>query len=207
MTTKVIGRAAVLIAMLAVIMPGRASASQAPDALVKQTANEVIKALEDNDRKLEQNPDEVFALVDRIVLPHFDFERMSQLVLGQQWRKASQAQREAFVEEFRRLLVNTYATALLDYEGQELRFKPYRESGGGEAKVRTEVVPDQGPPIPIDYALHRTEGGDWKVYDISVDGISLVTNYRASYQRMAKSDGLDALIDKIAARNSSKASD
>lgn len=190
-----------VLALLMALAPAGAMASQAPDELVKHTANEVIDALENRKETLEQNPEKVFELVDRIVLPHFDFQRMSRLVLGQQWRKASEQQKKEFTEEFRRLLVNTYATALLDYSGQELRFKPFHGSEEGDATVRTEIVPDKGPPIPIDYALHRAEDGEWKVYDISVDGVSLVTNYRTSYQRLARNEGIDSLIAEIATKN------
>jgi len=180
---------------------GTAAASLPPDELVKQTTNEVIAELEENRHKLENNPEKLYRMVDEIVLPHLDFERMSRYVLGKHWREASPGQQEAFIDEFKTLLVRTYATALFEYTGQDIHYKPFRQDeGDNRALVQTEVRPQDGPAIPIDYALIRNSE-QWKVYDIKIDGLSLVTNYRAQYGRIIQSQGVDELIASLSAKN------
>jgi len=198
--------ACVLALVLALLVPGAAAtADTAPQELVRETTERVLAELDTQQGRLQSDPQFVFELVDEIVLPHFDFERMARLVLGRHWRDATEEQRGRFVAEFRRLLVRTYATALRDYSGQEVRFRPFRPdaSDPDEATVRTEVSPPGGAPgIPINYRLRRGEDGAWKVYDISIEGISLVTNYRGSYARTVQTEGLEVLIEQLEGLNS-----
>lgn len=178
-----------------------AAAAVPPDQLVRQTTDKVLSELTQNREALEQDKERLYALVDEIVLPHFDFERMSRFVLGKHWKSASPEQQEKFVAEFRTLLVRTYATALFEYTGQEVIFKPFRhEEGDRRAVVKTEVQQEDGPPIPMDYALIQNSD-EWKVYDVKIENLSLVANYRAQYGRMVENQGLDALIASLSEKN------
>lgn len=173
-----------------------------PREMVRDTTREVLAALEDNRDAIEDDPREVFQLVGDIVLPRFDFEIMSQLVLARHWRGASEAQRERFTEEFRRLLVRTYARALAEYSGEEeVRFPAQRIDPERErVTVRTEIVRPDGPAIPVNYALRRTDGG-WQVFDVDIEGVSLVQNYRSQFDGVARREGVDGLIERLAERN------
>ncbi len=187
-------------------LPPAAVAQPAPEELVRETAEEVVSLLESHREQLETEPQTVYALVQEEVLPHFDFEMMSRLVLGRYWRRASEDQQAAFQEEFRQLLVRTYARSLESYDGQEIAFLPSRGSvERGDVTVRTEIRDDRGMAIPIDYRLHRTDAGDWQVYDVTVEGVSLVTNYRASFAQQIRMSGIDGVIEQMRSRNREQA--
>jgi phospholipid transport system substrate-binding protein len=175
--------------------------AQTPEELVKTTTDAILTALKVHQSTLEQDPGKIFALVDKIVLPHFDFERMSKLVLAQYWRTASTAQRQRFVHEFRALVVRTYATALLDYTDEKVHFlSSLGNVNDKRVTIRTEVrKPGGSIRIPINYEMYLPQE-NWKVYDVKVDNVSLVTTYRNAYKERIKNDGLDALIDTLAAK-------
>ncbi len=178
------------------------ASSTGPDVLVKVTTDKVVQELTANREAFMADHGKLYDMVDSIVLPHFDFKRMSKLVLGKHWRGANEEQRDQFVIQFKTLLVRTYATALFQYNGQKILYKPFRHAGGDEdAVVKTEIVPDDGPPIPMNYALSKSSDGAWRVFDIRIDGISLVTNYRTAYGSMIQSSGIDTLIAKLAEKN------
>lgn len=178
-----------------------ARAATAPDELVRQTADEVISQLTASRDALEKDPEKLYQMVNDIVLPHFDFERMSRFVLGKHWRDATPEQQEKFVAQFKTLLVRTYATALFEYTGQEIVYKPFRhEEGDKKAIVKTEIQPADGPAIPIEYALAQ-RGEEWKVFDVRIEGLSLVTNYRSQYGRIVQSQGVDELIASLTEKN------
>lgn len=177
------------------------NAAGTPDELVRETTNKVLSELTENRRELEQNPEELYRMVDEIVLPHFDFQRMSRFVLGRSWRDATPEQQERFVVEFKTLLVRTYAEALFQYTGQDIVFQPSRhQEGENKAVVKTSVQRDDGPPLPIEYVLMQNSD-EWKVYDIKVEGLSLVTNYRSQYGRIIHTQGVDTLIEQLKEKN------
>ncbi len=171
------------------------------EQVVRDTTTQVFNALDDEALGIRKDLSKLYALVNDTVLTHFDFQRMSRRVLGKHWRKANSDQRSRFAQEFQTLLVRTYATALLEYSDQKIAYLPVRKgSRASEAVIRTEVRPPGGMPIPIGYAMY--DGGkDWKVYDVSIDGVSLVINYRASFNSQIRREGLDGLINKLAERN------
>lgn len=172
-----------------------------PETLVRQTSERMLTVLKQQHDVIKSEPARLYGLVDDIVLPHFDFERMARWVLGKNWRQATPEQQQRFVVEFRNLLVRTYGTALLEYNDQEVRFLPLRMSAGTEeVTVRTEIQQPGGLPIPINYSMYRRADG-WKVYDVVIDGISLVSNYRTDFSAQIRSGGIDALIVRIAERN------
>lgn len=191
-------KAAAVFLLVCTIFWGMAYAGQSPDALVKETTEKVITQLSDNREALEADVSLLYQMVDEIVLPHFDFTRMSKLVLGKHWKNASDTQRQRFEQEFKALLVRTYATALFEYTGQEIVYKPFRmKENSDRAVVKTEVVPNDGPRIPLHYALKKGNGDAWLVYDFRIDGLSMVTQYRTSYGHLIESRGMDKLIERL----------
>lgn len=174
--------------------------------LVIETGNRVLAALRAGKDRLQQDPGYVYDLVDRIVLPHFDFGRIARWALGKYVRKASPEQMRRFTREFRTLLVRTYASALNEYTDQKIDYPPLRaRAGSHEVTVHSEVSQPGAFPIPIDYDLYLKDG-EWKVYDVKVDGVSLVANYRSGFYRQIRQKGLDALIESLARRNREAAS-
>lgn len=173
----------------------------APDAIVRKTTDDIIALLKKNKAVYAKDTSKLYAMVDERVLPIFDFERMSQWVLGRSWRQATEEQRSRFTQEFRTLLVRTYATALLNYTDQKVTIQPAQKKSEREALVKTEVQQGSGAPaVPIHYSFYRGER-DWKVFDVTIDGVSLVSNYRGTYASKIKQQGIDGLIASIAASN------
>lgn len=195
-------RWAVAVMLIVCLAGGAAWAAESPQELVKQTSDQMLGKLREERQVINQHPERIYDLVNQIVLPHFDFERMSSWVLGKYWRNASPDQRQRFVEEFRKLLVRTYAKSLTSYTNNKITYLPFRGNPKqAEATVRTEVDQPGGFPIPIDYSLYLNQNDEWKVYDVTVDGVSLVTNYRTTFASQIRQEGLDKLIDTLAARN------
>ncbi|HLA75508.1 MAG TPA: ABC transporter substrate-binding protein [Gammaproteobacteria bacterium] len=179
-------------------------AGTAPQELVQQTSERMLSALKAEQDAIKKDPARVSALVKEIVLPYFDFERMSSWVLGKHWRGATDEQKKQFTEQFRALLIRTYATAMAEYSGQEINYLPFKGNPDApEATVKTEIIQAGGPPIPISYSLYQKDG-EWKVYDVIIDNTSLVANYRSSFANQIKRDGLDALIATLSTRSQAK---
>ena len=205
------GAIIMLFALVLMMESANAMASEpvkelAPEQLIEQTGNEMLNALQQQREDIKQNPRLVYALADDIVLPHFDTQRMSALVLGKYWRKATDEQKSQFPNEFRKLLLRTYATAMAEYSDEKIVVLPVRkQSDENESKVRTEIQRGTGPAIPVAYRLHKTAGG-WKVYDISIDGISLLSNYRRNFVREVRRNGVGGLMKKLSYRNMQVAS-
>lgn len=173
-----------------------------PQAIVKDASDRMVQALKDNKDKIEQDPNLVYGLVDAILIPNFDFAKMSKLALGKNWRKADAEQRERFIAEFRLLLVRTYSTAMLEYSDEEIVFLPFHDDlAKKRVQVRMEVVQTGGPAIPMALSMYLNKENVWKVYDVKIDGISLVTNYRSTFAAEIRQGGMDKLIDDLAVRN------
>jgi len=176
-----------------------------PQAMVRDTADRVLAEVSANKDTLKAEPQKIYPLVEQIVLPRFDFARMSQLVLGRYWKTASDEQKEAFTKQFRELLVRTYATALLNYSGQEIKYNPVNAAPDAtEVTIGTEVAGSGSPAIPINYSVYKADSG-WKVFDVTIDGVSLVSNYRSSFGKEVQRYQLDGLIKRLAERNASGA--
>ena len=197
-----------VIPLLVALLPlGAAAQSQeSPDAMVKRIADEVI-AIVKSDKDLQNgNSAKVVALAEQKVLPHFDFTRMTRLAVGRNWSQATPEQREALTKEFRTLLVRTYSSSLSQYRNQKIEVKPLATAPGDEdVVVRTAVIQEGGPPIPIDYRMEKTKEG-WKVYDVVIDGASLVTTYRGSFNDQIQRAGIDGLVKTLQERNRSQQS-
>jgi len=187
-----------LVLVFTLLLSAAVSATLAnPLDLVKETTDQVLSQIAGQREQLRADPGKVYELVNETVLPRFDFEYMSQLVLGRYWARASVEQKSEFVQQFRELLVRTYATTLLNYADQEISYMPLRMvSGATDATVSTRVVGGGAPPIPINYSLYQKQG-EWKVYDVVIDNISLVSQYRTSYAAHVKRYKMDGLIQQM----------
>ncbi len=190
----------VLLSLLAFGTPASADLVEDPLMFVKSTADQVLSEVSSRKSELTAEPAKIYELVDQVILPRFDFVRMSRLVLGKNWKRATPEQQQAFVREFQELLIRTYATALLNYSGQEIVYLPVRAGKDvRDVVVNTQVRDVGAPAIPVDYRLMMSDNG-WKVYDVSIDSISLVSNYRSSFAsqiRRYKIDGLIAKLEKL----------
>lgn len=175
-------------------------AVESPDELVKRTADDVLAVVKTDKDIQAGNQEKIFALAEEKILPNFNFEKVSRLVLGKNWTKATPDQKTAFQEEFKTLLLRTYATALSKYKNQTIEYKPLRmEAGATTATVKTLILQPGGQPIAVDYSLEKKS--DWKVFDIVIEGVSLVTNYRSQFAQEIRQNGLDSLIKKLADKN------
>ena len=179
-----------------------AATNSDPAALVKDTSERMLEVLRERRAQLQDEPELIYGLVEDIVLPHFDFTRMSRWVLGKYWRKATPEQRRRFEKEFRMLLVKTYATSLLEFVDDEFRYPPLRVGKAAKkVTVRTDVLRSGAAPVRIEYRLFRGKKG-WKAYDVLVEGVSLVANYRSSFAEEIRQKGLDGLITRLVEHNS-----
>jgi len=171
------------------------------DELVKQTAEDVLATIK-NDKDIQAgNQQKIFALAEEKILPNFDFDRVCRMVLGKNWKTASPEQQAAFQKEFRSLLLRTYASALGKYRNQVIEYKPLRaEPGAKNVSVKTQILQPGGQPIAVDYSLVKADEG-WKVYDIVIESVSLVTNYRSQFSNEIRTNGLDSLNKKLADKN------
>ena len=192
-----------VLAFAAFACMAAAHAQEAPDALVRRTTDEVLAIIKADKDLQAGNPRKVVELAEQKVLPHFDFTRMTRLAVGRNWAQANDAQKEALTREFRTLLVRTYSTSLSAYRDQKIEVKPLKMAPEDkEVTVRTAVIQQGGPQIPIDYAMEKTDTG-WKVYDVVIDGASLVTTYRGTFNDQIQKGGVDGLIKTLQDRNRS----
>ncbi len=189
------------MAVAMMLLSSAAMAGMTPDQLVKKTADDVIDVIK-NDKDIQAgNQQKIFALAEEKILPNFDFEKVSRLVLGKNWTNATPEQKTAFQAEFKTLLLRTYATALSKYKNQAIEYKPFRMEAGAEAAtVKTAIQQPGGDPIGVDYTLSK-KGDDWKVFDIVIEGVSLVTNYRSQFAQEIRQNGLDSLTKKLSDKN------
>jgi len=177
------------------------AAELSADELVKRTADDVLNTIKSDKDIQAGDQKKIFALAEEKILPNFDFDRVCRMVLGKNWRSATPEQQAAFQKEFRTLLLRTYATALGKYKDQVIEYKPMRaEAGAKNVSVKTQILQPGGQPISVDYSLVKAENG-WKVYDIVIESVSLVTNYRSQFSSEIRQNGLDSLNKKLADKN------
>ena len=173
----------------------------APDAQVKKITDEVIGVIKQDKDIHAGNQKKIDELVDAKVLPHFNFSHMTALAVGLNWPKASAEQQKALTSEFRSLLVRTYSSALSTYKNQVIEVMPLRAAAGAtEVTVRTQVKQPGTAPVSIDYGMEKTPSG-WMVYDVVVGGVSLVTNYRETFNTEIRNGGVDGLIKSLVSKN------
>ncbi len=180
----------------------------APDELVRKNTMEVLAMLKADKDLAAGDPTKVEKLANEKILPYFNFQRMTQLAVGRAWRDATEAQKTALINEFRRLLVRTYSSSLSQFRNQTIEVRPLKLAAGDtEVVVKTMIIQSGGPGVPIDYSMEKSAepNGGWKVFDVLIDGISLVTNYRSSFAAEIKTGGIDGLVKSLAERNAKNA--
>ena len=184
----------------AMFVSGSVWAQQAPDALIREVSQDVIDTAR-NDKGIQAGDlQRVVALVDAKILPHVNFQRMTASAVGRYWRQATPEQRQRLQDEFKQLLMRTYAGALSQVKDQQIHMKPMRSAPGDtEVIVRTEIR-GRGDQVQMDYRLEKTANG-WKIYDVNVLGVWLVENYRNTFAQEISQGGIDGLINKLAERN------
>lgn len=169
----------------------------APDTLVKNVTLEVVELI----TKEKGNRAKIVSVIEEKVLPHFNFTAMTALAMGQNWGKASPEQKKRLTEEFRTLLVRTYASALAAYSEQKFDFRPLRaKPTETDVTVNVRVLQPGGQPVTLDYSMEKTANG-WKVYDVMVGGVSLVANYRTEFANAVRTSGIDGLIKDLQTKN------
>ena len=189
---------------LAVFFSLHSKAALGPEDLVRKTAEDVLFAIKTDKEIQKGNKEKIYKLAEEKILPNFDFEKVARLVLGRAWRSASDEQKKQFINQFRTLLLKTYAVALSKYQDQKIEFKPTRMSETDEIViVKSEIIQNGGQPIRVNYALSKSTG-KWLVFDIVIEGVSLVTNYRSQFSSVIRKNGMDVLIKKLAEKNKGK---
>jgi phospholipid transport system substrate-binding protein len=172
-----------------------------PEELVKKLTSDVMTSIKTDKDLAAGDKQKALKLAEEKILPHIDFQEATRLAVGRAWRDATPEQRKRLVDEFRSMLVRTYSNALEGYQGQEMKVLPSRnKAGDSEATVRNQFTRAGGKPVPIDYQMRKTDSG-WKIYDISVEGISLVLTYRSEFDQVVKQEGIDGLIKRLSQKN------
>jgi phospholipid transport system substrate-binding protein len=177
-----------------------AHAQEAPDALVKNVSTEVIALIKSDPLLQRGDSKRITEVVETKVLPHFNFTRMTQLAVGPNWRKATPEQQNQLTEQFRTLLVRTYSVGLSSYRDETIEFEPLRASSDSDVVVKSRVKRPGAQPVTIDYSMEKSANG-WKVYDVSIGGVSLVTTYRDTFRDEVRQSGIDGLIKSLSDKN------
>jgi phospholipid transport system substrate-binding protein len=174
-----------------------------PDDTVKKVTDEVLASIKSDKQLAAGDKQKALKLAEEKVLPYIDFEEATRLAVGRAWSQATPEQKKKLVSEFRNMLVRTYSNAIEGYQGQTLKVLPARagkQDAKDDATVRTQFVRAGGQPLPIEFQMRKTEKG-WKVYDISVEGVSLVLTYRTEFDNIVKQEGIDGLIKRLTQKN------
>ena len=201
-TMKTLAQALLLLAC-AGLAHAQAPQELSPDQLVKTVTLEVVELIAKDKEIQSGNRAKLISLIDEKVLPHFNFTAMTALAMGQSWNKATPEQKKLLTQEFRTLLVRTYASALAAYSDQKFDFRPLRaKPTDTDVTVNVRVLQAGAQPVPIDYNMEKTAGG-WKVYDVLIAGVSLVANYRTEFANVVRESGIDGLIKSLQTKNRS----
>ena len=176
-------------------------AQQKPDELVKQVTDDVMKAIQSDKQLAAGDKQKALKLAEEKILPHVDFEEATRLAVGRSWRSASAAQRKQLTDEFRRMLLRTYSNAISAYQGQVMKVLPlHMKAEETDVTVRNQYIRPGQTPVQVDYQMHKV-GDTGKIYDIIVEGVSLVLTYRSEFDQVVKDSGIDGLIKRIATKN------
>ena len=185
--------------------PAAAVPGPGPQDLMQQVSQSMLRELEANRAAYRRDPSQLRALTDRFLLPHFDTDFAGRMVLGKHWRNATPAQKQRFIDAFYTSMMHNYGDSLIDFTADRLRFLPFRgEPGATSATVRTEVRRSDGTPVPVNYTLRATPQG-WKAWDVTIEGISYVKNFRNDFGTEIEQKGIDAVIQRLEAQNAAHA--
>ncbi len=185
---------------LLLLVPMIAHAEMAPDALIKDLAQEVTTIIKQEKSK-HSDKKALAEAVDAKIMPHFDFIRMTRLAVGRPWRDATPVQQQSLTQEFHTLLMNTYSSALESYRNEPIEVQPLLAAPDAkQVMVHSRIIQNGKAPISIDYRMEKTAKG-WMIFDVAVEGVSLVTNYRSTFQTEISNSGIDGLIKLLADKN------
>jgi len=192
------------VALPAQTAPARAAAAvpgPGPQELMQQRSQDMLRELDANRAAINADPSKLRVLADKHLLPHFDADYAGRLVLGKHWRTATDVQKKRFIDAFYQSLMRSYGDAVAEFTADRLTFLPFKgDLSSGVATVRSEVKRSNGTPVPVNYSLHATPQG-WKVWDITIEGISYVKNYRTDFGAEIDQKGIDAVIQRLEAQN------
>ena len=190
-----------VIAFWAIVVLAAAAQELGPEDLVKKVTQEVLDAIKSDKQLAAGDKRRAIKLAEEKVLPHVDFEEATRLAVGRGWAQATPEQRKKLVTEFRNMLVRTYSNAITAYEGQTMKVMPVRmKPGDTDVTVHNQFIRPGGKPVLLDYSMRKTDSG-WKIYDIVVEGVSLVLTYRSEFDAVVKQEGIDGLIKRLAQKN------
>ena len=194
-----IQRSLIAVALVLLLFSSGLRAAILPDQLIRQTVERLIDELTERKAELERDRTQLYELVSRVIVEHIAVDKIAKLVLAQHWRNASLDQRIRFTDEFEKILIRTYASALFDYTGhEEMSFHPLQLTGDERtAVVRTDVKLPGVQAFPVNYKFLRLESGEWKIFDVTIEGSSLITIFQFSYARVIQTEGLDGLISQL----------
>ncbi len=185
---------------LLLLVPAIAFAEAAPDVVIRDLANQVTTIIKQEQQK-KSDKKTLAAAVDAKIMPHFDFIRMTKLAVGREWRTATPVQQKSLIDEFHTLLMNTYSSAIASYKNQPIEVLPLDgQPEGNQVMVHSRIIQQDKEPITVDYRMEKTANG-WMIFDVSVEGISLVTNYRSTFQTEISNSGIDGLIRMLTDKN------
>ena len=193
------------VSLLSIVILARAE-MVAPDVLIDSTVKEIIAVVKQDKDIRAGDQKKILALVDAKVLPHFDFERMTQLAVGKYWRTATPEQKQALITEFRNMLVRTYTKVFTVYSNETIEVKPLKMDADmtDEVTVKTVINRAASPSIPVDYEMRKSDKG-WRAFDISIEGVSMVMSYRGTFTSQIQQGGIDGLIKTLSDKNTSAA--
>jgi phospholipid transport system substrate-binding protein len=191
----------VALFLAAAVFPAAAQQDLGPDELVRKVTAEVLEAIQKDKQLQAGDRRKALALAEEKILPLVDFREAARLALGRAWNSASEDQRARLTRQFQTLLVRIYSNAIGVYRGQTMRVQPVKMAPGAtDVTVRNQYVSPGRPPTSVEYAMHKTPQG-WKIYDITVEGVSLVLTYRGEFEQVVREGGIDGLIQRLAERN------
>ncbi len=183
---------------------GSAGALPAPETAIQNVSESLKTLLQNNQERIKTDKAYVYQLANEVIAPHIDFNRLSSLALGKHWRRATPEQKKEFMHQFRRLLVRTYATAFREFGDWSLRFLPRRDAADAvKVMVRSEIQRSGAPPVSVNYRMHQKDGA-WLAYDVVIEGISLVTNYRSTFAKEVRRNGMNGLIKRVTKLNNQR---
>lgn len=194
----------VIFALFGLLICTMAWAVSSPVDILQNTSNQLISALQRNQATLKTKPQVVYGIVNQILLPHVDVMSMSSKALGREaWLRATPTQRQAFAQQFVTLLIRTYSSALAQYTNERVNFLPLRGDYNSQSRVQVNsvIVRESGPSINLSYRMMRA-GGQWMLYDFSVDGVSIIESFRSQFVEVLQQRGIDGLISELAQHNS-----
>ena len=194
-----IQRSIMTVVLVLLLFSSAVHAATPPDQVIRQTVERLIDELTERKAELERDRTQLYELVSRVIVEHIAVDKIAKLVLAQHWHNASLDQRIRFTDEFEKILIRTYASALFDYTGhEEMSFQPLQLTGDERtAVVRTDVKLPGVQAFPVNYKFLRLESGEWKIFDVTIEGISLVAIFQFSYARVIQTEGLDSLISQL----------